>query len=102
MFGFNEHHLRTTNIIESTFATVGLRTRKTKGNGSRKATLAMIFKLGVDAERSWRRLNAPHQIARLLEGVKFVDGVALEDAEQLTQPMSNDNENQSEQLAAAA
>lgn len=95
-------HLRTTNIIESTFATVRLRTRKTKGNGSRKATLAMIFKLGVDAERSWRRLNAPQQIARLLAGAKFVDGVAVENVDELTQSMSNRDHNQTEQLAAAA
>ena len=50
-------HLRTTNPIESTFATVRHRTRQTKGCGSRKATLSMVFKLGLEAQKRWRRLN---------------------------------------------
>ena len=50
-------HLRTTNPIESTFATVRLRHRRTKGNGSRKACLAMVFKLCQSAARKWRALN---------------------------------------------
>lgn len=72
-------HLRSSNVIESAFATIRHRTRKTKGNGSRAATLAMLYKLGVEAEKSWRRLNAPQQLERLVAGVHFVDGVA-EDA----------------------
>jgi len=68
-------HIRTTNPIESTFATVRHRTRQTKGCGSRTATLTMVFKLAKEAERHWRRLNGHKLIAKLIEGVKFVDGV---------------------------
>ncbi len=68
-------HLRTTNPIESTFATVRLRHRRTKGSGSRAACLAMVFKLAVAASRGWRRLNGTIQIAKLLEGHQFIDGV---------------------------
>jgi putative transposase len=67
-------HLRTTNPIESTFATVRHRTRQTKGCGSRLATLTMVFKLSREAERHWRRLNGHQHIAKVIEGVKFVDG----------------------------
>lgn len=95
-------HLRTTNIIESTFAAVRLRTRKTKGNGSRKATLAMIYKLGVEAEHSWRRLNAPQQLSRLLAGTRFIDGVAEGDHDALKYQMLNDDETRSEMVAQAA
>ena len=73
-------HLRTTNPIESTFATVRHRTRQTKGCGSRLATLAMVFKLAMEAERSWRRLNGHQLIAKVIEGVKFVDGELKEAA----------------------
>lgn len=68
-------HLRTTNPIESTFATVRLRTRRTKGCGSRTACLTMVFKLAQCAERHWRRLNGKELIAEVIEGIKFVDGV---------------------------
>jgi putative transposase len=67
-------HLRTTNPIESTFATVRLRTHRTKGSGSRIATLTMVFKLGLEAEKHWRRLNGAELIAKVVTGVKFVDG----------------------------
>jgi putative transposase len=67
-------HIRTTNPIESTFATVRLRHDKTKGNGSRKACLAMVFKLVQAAQRSWRKLNGQAQIGDLIRGVKFVNG----------------------------
>jgi len=73
-------HLRTTNPIESTFATVRHRTRQTKGCGSRLATLTMVFKLAMEAERSWRRLNGHQLIAKVIEGVKFVDGMLKEAA----------------------
>jgi putative transposase len=72
-------HIRTTNPIESTFATVRLRTAKTKGCGSRAATLSMAFKLCREAEKSWRRLGGTKWIAMVLEGKRFVDG-ELEDA----------------------
>jgi hypothetical protein len=67
-------HLRTTNAIESTFATVKARTRKTKGAGSRNAGLAMAFKLLTLAEGRWRRVNSPHLVALVAAGVKFPDG----------------------------
>ncbi len=73
-------HLRTTNPIESTFATIRLRHRRTKGNGTRKTSLAMMFKLAQAAEKRWRRLNGPEQLVLLLQGREFVDGVLQEDA----------------------
>ena len=72
-------HLRTTNPIESTFATIRLRHRRTKGSGSRRASLAMMFKLAQAAQKSWRRLNAHHYIVHLLEGKTFIDGI-MQDA----------------------
>jgi transposase-like protein len=69
-------HLRTTNPIESTFSTVKARTKKTKGAGSRKAGLAMAFKLLLAAEKRWRRVNAPHLVALVKAGVAFPDGEA--------------------------
>jgi len=71
-------HLRTTNPIESTFATVRLRHGKTKGNGNRQACLAMVFKLVQSAERHWRKLNGNERILELLAGKKFVNGVMQE------------------------
>jgi len=73
-------HLRTTNPIESTFATVRLRTRRTKGCGSRTACLTMVFKLVQCAERHWRALNGSALIPEVLEGVEFTDGVRKEAA----------------------
>lgn len=67
-------HLRTTNAIESTFATVKARTRVTKGAGSRKAGLAMAFKLLMMAEKRWRKVNSPHLVALVQAGVLFPDG----------------------------
>ena len=73
-------HLRTTNPIESTFATIRLRHRRTKGNGTRKTSLAMMFKLAQAAQKRWRRLNGPEQLVFLLQGREFVDGVLQEAA----------------------
>jgi putative transposase len=70
-------HLRTTNPIESTFATVKARTRKTKGAGSRKAGLAMAFKLLVTMETRWRKVNAPHLVALVMLGAEFQNGQAV-------------------------
>ncbi len=67
-------HLRTTNPIESTFATVRHRTRQTKGCGSRQATLMMVYKLGREAEKHWRRLDGSRLIVKVLRGVRFIDG----------------------------
>ena len=70
-------HIRTTNPIESTFATVRLRTVKTKGCLSRKTALAMAFKLILSAKRKWRKLDGSNQLAELIEGVPFKDGIKL-------------------------
>jgi putative transposase len=67
-------HLRTSNPIESTFATVRLRTERTKGCGSRKATLTMVWQLARAAQKNWRRLNGSEFLAKVIEGVVFVDG----------------------------
>lgn len=67
-------HIRTTNPIESTFATVRHRTRQTKGGGSRRATLTMVFMLAQEAEKSWRRLRGYKLIEKVIEGVLFKDG----------------------------
>ncbi len=68
-------HIRTTNPIESTFATVRLRTDKTKGCLSRKTALAMVFKLMLSARRKWRRLDGSNHLAEVIQGVTFKDGI---------------------------
>jgi transposase-like protein len=75
-------HLRTTNAIESTFATVRLRTNKTKGAGSRSAGLAMAYKLLDAAQARWRSVNAPHLVALVRAGATFVDGMIVEREDQ--------------------
>ena len=67
-------HLRTTNPIESSFATVRLRTKVTKGAGSKKAALAMAYKLLDGAQTRWRRFNGHELIADVLAGAVFKDG----------------------------
>ena len=71
-------HLRTTNPIESTFATVRHRTRVTRGSGSKAAGLAMAFKLIQAAQDRWRAVNAPHLVALVRAGATFVNGQLLE------------------------
>jgi len=73
-------HIRTTNPIESTFATVRLRTAKTKGSGSRTACLTMVFKLMEGASRGWRSLNGSPRLQAVVSGAKFVDGIEVKDA----------------------
>ena len=73
-------HLRTTNPIESTFATIRLRHRKTKGNGTRRASLAMMFKLAQSASKKWRRLRSHEKITLVIEGRSFKDGIMQESA----------------------
>jgi putative transposase len=68
-------HLRTTNPIESTFATIRHRTVRSKGCLSNKTALAMIFKLAQEAEKSWRRLDGHNQLPKVIQGVKFTDGI---------------------------
>ena len=67
-------HVRTTNPIESTFATVRLRTTKTKGCLSRRTALTMVFQLCQSAQHRWRRLDGPTRLAEVVRGVRFVDG----------------------------
>ncbi len=74
-------HIRTTNPIESTFATVRLRTDKTRGCVSRQSFLAMVYKLGQSAAKRWRRLRGFERLAEVIAGVKFKDGVRVEAAE---------------------
>ena len=67
-------HIRTTNPIESTFATIRLRQRKTRGCGSAKASLTMMFKLAQSASKGWRKLRGHTHLKDLLRGVRFIDG----------------------------
>jgi transposase-like protein len=69
-------HLRTSNPIESTFATVRHRTDRTKGCVSRSTLLGLTFKLAMSAEKSWHKLRGFELLGELIAGVKFVDGVA--------------------------
>ena len=75
-------HLRTTNPVESTFATVRLRTRVTKGPGNKQAGLAMAFKLLEAAEQRWRSVNGPHLVALVRAGAVFRKGVLIARPEQ--------------------
>nr|WP_035275383.1 transposase [Desulfogranum japonicum] len=67
-------HIRTSNPIESTFATVRLRTAKTRGCVSRRTILSMVFKLGQSAQKKWRRLRGFKLLADVVRGVEFKDG----------------------------
>jgi putative transposase len=73
-------HLRTTNPIESTFATVRLRHRRTKGSGTRVACLSMVFKLSQAAQQHWRRLNGSALVRDIINGVTFKDGIKVDAA----------------------
>ena len=66
--------IRSTNPIESTFATIRLRTKKTRGCGSRIATLTMVFKLAQEAQKGWRKLRGYKMIPHVVKGDKFIDG----------------------------
>jgi transposase-like protein len=70
-------HLRTTNVIESSFATVRHRTVRSKGCLSNRTALAMIFKLAEAAEKSWRRLDGHNQLPKVILGVRFADGMEV-------------------------
>ena len=76
-------HIRTTNPIESTFATVRHRTRQTKGCGSRLATLTMVFKLATSAQKHWRRLRGYQFIEKVIKGVQFKDGEEVKEQEKV-------------------
>ncbi len=68
-------HIRTSNPIESTFATVRLRTAKTRGCVSRTTILTMVFRLGLSAEKGWRKLRGFRRLAEVINGVNFIDGI---------------------------
>jgi putative transposase len=87
-------HLRTSNAIESSFATVKLRTRVTKGAGSKKAALAMAYKLLDAAQERWRRFNGHELVADVLAGAKYKDGIRITDDD------TNDDEMTDEKVAA--
>jgi putative transposase len=87
-------HLRTSNAIESSFATVKLRTRVTKGAGSKKAALAMAYKLLDAAQERWRRFNGHELVTDVLAGAKYKDGVRVTDDD------NDDNEMTDERVAA--
>lgn len=70
-------HLRTTNPIESSFATVKLRTRVTKGAGSKKTAETMAFKLLLECEKTWRKINGANEIQNLIDGLEYRDGVMI-------------------------
>src|SRR4030088_2410259 len=70
-------HLRTTNPIESTFATVRHRPIRSKGCLSNKTALAMVFKLVEGAQKNWRRIDGHNQLPKLIQGVRFTDGIEV-------------------------
>ncbi len=72
-------HLRTTNPIESVFATVRHRTVRTKGCLSHRTALVMVFKLVMAATRTWRRLKGRNQLPKIIDGVRFNDGVEVKE-----------------------
>ncbi len=84
LWSLAEHwtHIRTSNPIESMFATVRLRTNKTKSCGSRTTTLAMAFKLMKTAESKWRRLRGFKLLADVIEGTVFTNGIAANEDDQ--------------------
>src|SRR5215217_108731 len=88
-------HLRTSNAIESSFATVKLRTRVTKGAGSKKAALAMAYKLLDAAQERWRRFNGHEFVADVLADVKFKDGIRVNEDD-----TANDDQMTDEKVAA--
>lgn len=81
--GIHWQHIRTTNPIESTFATIRHRTRQTKGCGSRKATLTMVYKLAMEAEKQWRRLRGYELINKVILGIRFKDGEEVSEEENI-------------------
>ncbi len=83
-------HLRTTNPIESTFASVRLRTKVTKGPGSRAAGIAMAYKLIESAQTRWRKVNAPELVVLVRNGALFHKGKLLERPREIIPPPSTD------------
>jgi putative transposase len=78
------NHIRSSNVIESSFATMRHRTDRTKGCLTREGMLAMIYKLGQSAERNWRRLRGFEWLAKVVEGVHFRDGIEAKNTMRVT------------------
>jgi len=76
-------HIRTSNPIESTFGTIRHRTKRSKGCLTRDGMLHMMFKLGICAEKNWRRLRGFNYLAKVITGVKFKDGIEVTDVDQV-------------------
>ena len=75
-------HVRTSNPIESTFATVRHRTKRSKGCLSRVTAKVMVFKMIKAAERSWRKLDGQNQLPKIIDGVKFINGIEVKNDNQ--------------------
>jgi len=71
-------HIRTTNQIESSFATLRHRTKRVKGAFSKESALAMMLQLALEAQKRWHKITAIEKLGQLIEGVRFVDGVAAQ------------------------
>jgi putative transposase len=84
-------HLRTSNPIESTFSTVRLRTRVTRGAGSRRAALAMAYKLLDAAQARWHKITAPELVPLVRAGATFIDGKLQERRPSETDNMNTEN-----------
>jgi transposase-like protein len=78
-------HIRTSNPIESTFATVRLRTDKTRGCVSQSSLLSLVFKLVQSAQKRWLRIQKFNRLAEVIEGVKFTDGIRFDERDRLNQ-----------------
>ena len=78
--GVHWTHIRTTNVIESAFATIRHRSSRAKGCVTRQSMLSMICKMGMSAEKSWRRLRGFRQLAKAIEGVPSNDGIEVTDS----------------------
>ncbi|MEZ6043969.1 MAG: IS256 family transposase [Planctomycetaceae bacterium] len=92
-------HIRTTNPIESTFATIRLRHRKTKNNGSAKASTVMIFKLAQSAAKGWRKLRGHQHIPELIKGVRFIDGINEQSVDELNSSTTKSHTTHTEVVA---
>ena len=75
--------IRTSNLIESTFGTIRHRTKRSKGCLSRDGMLHMMFKLGMCAEKKWRRLRGFNYLAKVITGIKFRDGIEVKEVDQV-------------------
>lgn len=76
----HRHNIHTSNPIESTFASVRLRTAKTRGCGSRASILSMVFNLSKSAEQRWLKLHGAEMIAKVISGVQFKNGIEVQQA----------------------